>query len=333
MNKNFLNLSLEKKLNLIHTAGNKFDVSDMIIEKDFWVCWLLEKLFKLPIKMAFKGGTSLSKIFNLIKRFSEDVDITIDYTNFRQKLDLTNISRSQLKKISNELKGQLQIYVSETVIPYLHAQLLEIPHKKSFEIILSDDGERLQFYYPSIVNKQLGYLRDHVLIEFGIRNSTEPCEKHDVVTYLDYLIEDGNVILPKPKVDILSPVRTFWEKATLMHVECHRNRFNKNPERLSRHWYDLFMLYNSDIGKQALSSINILKSVVWHKKAFFNASYANYDDCLSGKFRLIPDDANQVNLAQDFNSMIQAEMFYESPPGFDEMMRSLQELETVLNEG
>lgn len=106
MNNNFLNLSLEKQLNLIYKAGNKFDVSDVIIEKDFWVCWLLEKLFKLPIKMAFKGGTSLSKGFGLIKRFSEDIDITIDYTNFGQKLDLANISRSQIKKISNELKEQ-----------------------------------------------------------------------------------------------------------------------------------------------------------------------------------------------------------------------------------
>ncbi|MGD9109181.1 MAG: nucleotidyl transferase AbiEii/AbiGii toxin family protein [Gammaproteobacteria bacterium] len=331
MNKSFLNLLLEKKLNLIHMAGNKFDVSDMIIEKDFWVCWLLEKLFKLPIKMAFKGGTSLSKVFNLIKRFSEDIDITIDYTNFRQELDLTNTSRSQLKKISNKLKEQLQIYVSETVVPYLHAQLLKIPNTKSFEIVLNDDGERLQFYYPSIVSQQLGYLRDHVLIEFGIRNSTEPCEKHDIVTYLGRVVDNENIILPKPKIDILSPVRTFWEKATLMHVECHRNRFNKNPERLSRHWYDLFMLYNSDIGKQASSSTDILQSVIEHKKAFFNASYTNYDDCLNGKFNLIPSEINQVNLAKDFNKMIQAGMFYESPPKFDEMVKSLRELETTLN--
>ena len=226
----------------------------------------------------------------------------------------------------------MQIYVSEIVVPYLHTQLLQIPNNKLFEIILSDDGERLQFYYPSIVNKQLGYLRDHVLIEFGIRNSTEPCEKHDIATYLDCVVENGNIVLPKPKIDILSPMRTFWEKATLMHVECHRDRFNKNPERLSRHWYDLFMLYNSDIGKQALSSTDILQSVIEHKKAFFNASYTKYDDCLNGKFCLVPTEVNQIKLAKDFNSMVQAGMFYESPPRFDEMMRSLQELETVLNE-
>lgn len=218
------------------------------------------------------------------------------------------------------------------MVPYLHKQLLKIPNKKSFEIVLSDDGERLQFYYPSVANKQPGYLRDHVLIEFGIRNSTEPCETRDIITYLDYVVEDENIFLPKPKVDILSPVRTFWEKVTLMHAECHRDRFNKDPERLSRHWYDLFMLYNSDIGKQALSSADILKNVIEHKKAFFNASYTNYDDCLNGKFCLVPTEINQANLAKDFNRMIQAGMFYESPPKFDEIMKSLRELEVVLNE-
>jgi hypothetical protein len=116
---NFFELPTEEKLALFRQSADLLDVSDLIIEKDLWVCWLLETLFSLPVHMAFKGGTSLSKGFNLIKRFSEDCDITIDYRHFYNQLELDNISRSQLKKVSDVLKQQLQHYVSETILPYL----------------------------------------------------------------------------------------------------------------------------------------------------------------------------------------------------------------------
>jgi hypothetical protein len=331
MSDDFFSLPLVEQSAFIKKAGDQFDVSDMIIEKDLWVCWLLEKIFALPIQMVFKGGTSLSKVFGLIKRFSEDCDITIDYRNFKPELDLKQSSRAQLKKVSDQLKGQLKTYISETVFPYLQEQISKIFPKKIFEITLSEDGEQLRFYYPSITNISHGYLRDHILIEFGVRNSTEPCEKHQVLPYLaQAVIRDLD--LPKPIIYTLSPIRTFWEKATLIHVECHRDRLVKTPERLSRHWYDLFMLNNSWVSEQALSQSNVLENVLEHKKAFFSASYANYDDCLCGKFRLIPETKGLKNLALDFTDMIEAEMFYELPPTFDEIINSLHDLETKINQ-
>lgn len=331
MNHDFFYLPLEQQLLLIRKTGDRFDVSDIMIEKDLWICWLLEKLFALPIKMAFKGGTSLSKAFGLIKRFSEDVDVTIDYLNFDRELDLTHTNRTQLKKISARLKEQLKTYIAETILPYFHKQTLKIFPEKSFKITLSDDGEKLRFYYPSIINQQTDYLRDHALIEFGVRNSTEPCEKHRITPYLADVI-DENTSLPTPMIDVLSPLRTFWEKATLIHVECHRDHFVETPERLSRHWYDLFMLNQSWVGQQALLRDDIFKSVIEHKKAFFNTSYAHYDDCLKGKFYLIPTKSYQTNLVKDFHQMITAGMFYaDTPPTFEEIIESLKKLEGVIN--
>ncbi len=104
------------------------------------------------------------------------------------------------------------------------------------------------------------YLRDHVLVEFGIRNSTEPCENHQIVPYLIHSI-GSEIIVPKPVINTLSPIRTFWEKVTLIHVECHRERLHQTPERLSRHWYDLYMLSHSHIGVEALERLDILESV------------------------------------------------------------------------
>ena len=331
MNKSFFYLSTDEKVTLLTRAAEQLDFSELIIEKDIWVCWLLEKIFSLPIQMAFKGGTSLSKVFNLINRFSEDCDITIDYRYFNQTIDLGTITRSQLKKVSEQLKNQLKMYVSEVVLPHLQEHVIrELPLSDVFEIQLSNDGEQLRFYYPSLANSQSGYLRDHVLIEFGIRNCTEPCDRHQITTYLAQDL-NASVDLPKPLINTLSPLRTFWEKVTLIHVECNRDRFIKSPERLSRHWYDLYMLNNSWVSTQALARNDILKSVIEYKKAFFNASYANYDDCLNGHCKLIPSTGSLANLKSDFLMMIDAGMFYKSPPAFDEMILSLKKLQADIN--
>lgn len=328
---NFFELPIEEKLVFISRAADQLDVSDLIIEKDLWVCWLLDATFSLPIPMAFKGGTSLSKGFNLIKRFSEDCDVTIDYRHFSAPLELEKISRSQLKKVSEKLKLILHHYVSGTILSWLKNKASVSFPGIDFEITLSDDGEQLRFYYPSIIasSPQI-YLRDHVLMEFGMRNSIEPCKKIQINPYLSNVITQ-NIELPSPTVDILSPIRTYWEKITLIHVECNRERMISTPERLSRHWYDLFILHQSWVGKEALLQIDILKDVILHKKAFFNASYAHYDDCLNGKLRLIPDEKNQKNLLSDFSKMISAAMFYETPPSFITIINELKELEDSIN--
>ena len=353
MSNNFFTLSAEEQSALIKKASDQCHLPEIIIEKDIWVCWLLQKIFTLPIQMAFKGGTSLSKVFNLIKRFSEDCDITIDYHHFKPDLNLENISRTQLKKHGDQLKAQLQTYISDTALPHLKNEISKIFPDEKFKITLSDDGEQLRFYYPSVVNTSFlaaqngdflitensdylltetgSYLRDHVFIEFGVRNSTEPCENHLIEPYLSQAIKI-DLGLPKTMVNTLSPTRTFFEKATLIHVECHRDRMIKTPERLSRHWYDLFMLQTSWVGKQALSQHAILKSVIEHKKAFFNASYANYDDCLLKKFRLIPDTYYLKTLEQDYTQMINAGMFHETPPTFNEIIKTLGGLERSINE-
>lgn len=327
----FFDLSAEEQLALIHQAGAYFDLPDLIIEKDLWVCWILEKVFALPIQAAFKGGTSLSKVFGLISRFSEDCDITIDYRNFKPDLNLKALNRTQLKKISAELKKQLQNYIAKTVMPYLQEQVVNFFPKEKFEITLSDDGEQLRFYYPSIINPSRSYLRDHVLMEFGVRNSTEPCEKYPIVSYLAQVIHQP-LNLPNSLVETLSPIRTFWEKATLIHVECHRGRFDQTVERLSRHWYDLFMLNDAWVGAQALSNLEVLKSVIEHKSAFFNASYAHYGDCLAGKFLLVPTGEALEELMRDFVQMEKAGMFHKSPPTFEIIVKELKQLENKINQ-
>jgi hypothetical protein len=332
MSKSFFQLSADEKLALLSQAANQLDLSELIIEKDLWMCWILEKIFSLPIHMAFKGGTSLSKVFNLIHRFSEDCDITIDYRLFNPELELEHITRSQLRKISEHLKRSLKTYISTTVLPHLHEHITKDFPDEAIEIQLSEDGEQLHFYYPIVANSTENYIREHVLIEFGIRNCTEPCDPHQITPYLEKIINNTDIVLPKPTISTLSPIRTFWEKITLIHVECNRDRFIKSPDRLSRHWYDLYMLNNSWVGPAALLRDDIFKSVIEYKKAFFNASYACYDDCLNRNFKLIPTQDSLKNLAADYSKMISAGMFYQDPPSFDNIISSLKNLESALNQ-
>ena len=169
-----------------------------------------------------------------------------------------------------------------------------------------------------------------MFIEFGVRNSTEPCEKYPLKTYLGDVIAN-DLGLPNPIVNTLSPIRTFFEKATLIHVECHRDSTKPTPDRFSRHWYDLYILSNSFVGKEALSNFEILRSVVEHKKAFWNYSFVSYDDCLSGKLRLIPNQNYLNGLEKDYKQMINAGMFNETPPLFSDIIKHLSELEDEIN--
>lgn len=357
MPNNFFTLPPPEQAALIEKSANQLGMPAIIIEKDIWVCWLLEKIFSLPtMQMAFRGGTSLSKVFNVIKRFSEDCDISVDYHNFKPDLDLENISRTQLdKKITPELKNKLKEYISETVLPCLKNEINKSLPKYAFDITLNPNGEELRFYYPSVVssaflttedgkysttengdyliteNNNENYLKDHVFIEFGARNSTEPCEKYQLETYLSSVI-DVELGLPRPIVNTLSPIRTFFEKLTLIHVECYRDNTKPTPDRYSRHWYDVYMLNSSCVGKEALSHFEILENVVEHKKAFFHYSFMDYDDCLSGKLRLIPNENYLKNLEKDYIQMINAGMFNETPSSFKEIISGLSKLEENIND-
>lgn len=330
MKDEFLQLPKEIRLEVLQEAENALGTPALVLEKDIWICWLLDKLFMLSIQMAFKGGTSLSKVFNLIQRFSEDIDITIDYQNFKETIDFQNISKSQLKKTSNELKEQLADYASREIKPYITDYVAKEFDKSKFDVTLSDNGEKLYFVYPSVFDTDFDYLRSHVLIEFGVRNDTEPSESHQIKTAISQFVEE-NFTLPTANITVLSPIRTFWEKATLMHVECHRKRFNDNPNRLSRHWYDLVKLADSWVGKQALKRIDILSNVLEQKKAFFNANYTNYDKCHNTEFQLVPNKGEIPYLEKDYLKMVDAGMFQEEAMNFDEIIERLIGLQDAIN--
>jgi hypothetical protein len=330
----FLLLDDDERRKILAGAAQQLGRSAQALEKDVWVCWALEQLWATPnaVKMAFKGGTSLSKVYDAIERFSEDVDVTLDYRSLDPDFDpfAEGISKNKLKTAGERLRTLVTSHVHDIVVPHLRARLSSVSADASYAVDGSANGEEVRIKYRSVVDAPHGYIADSVLLEFGGRNITEPNEKHTVTPYIASVLE--GVVLPSATVDALVGSRTFWEKATLMHVECNREDFKSGADRMSRHWCDLYKLADHAIGKSAVANRALLADVVKHKKVFFSASYANYDACCAGGLKLVPSDAGLVVLRADHNDMVAAGMFFRGPPTFDDVVARLRKLEAEINE-
>ncbi|MFA7579956.1 nucleotidyl transferase AbiEii/AbiGii toxin family protein [Castellaniella sp.] len=330
----YFDLPLAEQAELLQGLAPVLGRRAEILEKDIWLCQALGVLFALPDRkpMAFKGGTSLSKVYRAIERFSEDVDVTIDYRSLIQNVpDLATLSSNQRKKLSDALKAALVDHVTQELVPTLRDALAEALPGCEITLEVSDDAEKLWLFYPSAVENTDAYLRPSVLIEFGGRNATLP---QDTLTITpDVAAHVPGLLFPHAQVAVLSPMRTFWEKATLIHVECHRPALRAGAERLSRHWYDLARLADHEVGRNALADVELLQDVLHIKETFFRSGFSHYDLCLSGGLRLVPEAALLDALKQDYQAMLSAQMFYGEALPFDRIIERLTALEEEINQG
>jgi len=311
--------------------------SATIIEKDFWVCWTLQRVFSSPTLPGplFKGGTSLSKVYKIIERFSEDVDIVLDRhaLGFTGDQDLPNIAGTNKRNRKlDELVGKCSEIVQGTV----HEEL-----KNSFRSVLGEgdwtitvdpadaDRQSLLFAYPLGLEADLyglgSYIRPVVRLEFGCRGDVWPSERQSIQPYIADVLP-GILAQPIADVHVLRPERTFWEKATLLHAVFHSG---KMPPRLSRHHYDLARLYRHEYGQLAIKDFGLLASVVEHKKIFFREAAARYDLAKPGSLRVCPPDVHVAQIRSDYRDM--REMFFAEAPPFDTVMADLRELEDRVN--
>ena len=334
MSESFLALNDSDQRDILNTAANRLRRQAVVLEKDVWICWVLQTLFSIPNHhpMAFKGGTSLSKVYGIVDRFSEDVDVTLDYRGFGDAFDpfAHDASKNQQKKFSERLRSGVAIYVNDIVEPALAAAAGELPTRGKHEIRIDENGEKVWFAYPSVVEEPDDYLTSEVLLEFGGRNVIDPNERHKIGPDIADLTQ--SVDYPLADVTVLAPTRTFWEKATLIHVECNRGRLSDRQHRLSRHWFDLMCLMEHDVGQSAIENRELLLDVVSHKKVFFNASYARYDDCLEGRLRLVPEGDELLGLESDYRQMLSAGMVNSEAPAFGALMTRIREIETQVND-
>ena len=306
-----------------------------LLEKDLWVVWTLCALVDTPFNHAltFKGGTSLSKAYRAIRRFSEDLDITYDIRAIAADLVADNdgkvipSTRNQERRWSRTIRERLTQWVAEQALPAIVAHFDDA----SLDAQVRTDGDRVFVTYQPLFPDH-GFVRPEVMVEFGARSTGDPREERlierDAATHLE------NIELPSARPRVMLAERTFWEKATAAHVFCRQRRMR--GDRLSRHWYDLVRLDEIEYGARALANRDLALDVARHKAVFFrendiNGNVINYTAAVSGDLQLVPEEPALGELADDYARMAAGGMLLDDAEEFEVVMERCADIQARAN--
>ena len=320
-----INASPEERQRVFQTAAAALRIAPEMVEKDFWVCRILQKLFQdeaLRKILRFKGGTSLSKVFHLIQRFSEDVDLILDWrcvtgenpllprSNTKQDIFNKSIQDSSGKYISGDLRAMVDAAMGGECS------------------VVSDvnDDHVLLLQYP--LSFRSSYIVPHIRLEIGPLASWLPNQEFPVFPYVAEAFPQLSIV-PVSVPTILAE-RTFWEKVTILHQEHHRPEHLKVPMRYSRHYYDLFMMAQSDCAVNAMKDVSLLKQVVDFKRKFYPRAWARYDLAVPGTIELLPAPHSLQSLQTDYAAM--KNMIFGIYPSWEMIIQKLTELQRNIND-
>ncbi len=339
----------EERQAALEEAAAQMGVEPVIIEKDFWVCWTLQQLYSLPEiapHITFKGGTSLSKAYGLIERFSEDIDLVISkdalgIKDFRE----ANISNNEYDRRIKAVRKQATVFVTEHILPQLQQRIADKLGQYDNRILEIDstvqDQQTLLFYYPRILNYKQGanfsnmtfgksnfandYIKPHIKLEFGARGDKTP---NTIKTVSPYLHNHFPTLFtsPESEVPVLTAERTFWEKVTIFHALNHNS---KETARLSRHYYDVYCMSKKGTAEDAIAQEGLLDEVVINKMTFYGDPKASYETAKIGTLKLTPHEALRLQLQRDYTDM--QEMFFNEAPTFESVMDEIERLEKRIN--
>jgi len=308
----------------IETAAG-LGTTPAVIEKDFWVTWVLGRLFQNPELarlLMFKGGTSLSKAYRLIERFSEDIDLILDWRVLSGEDPLAARSRSSQERLNEEINEQAQAFIGGEL---LHHASQAVGDMCRCDIDLTDPHV-INARYPAAFSDR--YLRPEVRLEIGPLASWLPYEERIIRSYAAEAFPHVFERTECP-VRVITAERTFWEKATILHHEAHRPSGNPQPPRYSRHYYDVAKMAESPVKDAALADVALLANVVEFKERFYPRGWARYDLAKPGTFRLVPEGHVLVAVRADYRSM--ANMIFGNIPKFDDIMTILKGLQDEIN--
>lgn len=348
MNKAYLEIlqgSEDERRALFLETARRLGTAIQHVEKDFWVCWVLDALFNGlqsgEPRLLFKGGTSLSKAYGLIDRFSEDVDVTVFRDDLGQAAsidDLEALSGKKRQARLDSIKASCQRYIAGPLRDHLGVVIEDMlraagvePNRGRLTLDESDaDGQTLLFWYPSVTEGG-GYIRSAVKIESGAKSALDP---HHARTVMPYLSEDvPHLDLRVQEVITVDPERTFWDKVVILHGTRrwfeHRGRLRQEGQRISRHYYDVFRLVTSDIGERATKDRALGIDCMRHARMFFNRPDLDLDHAVPGTFALVPPDGLKDALQRDYEAM--AGMIFWAVPTFATVLAAIAELEAQLN--
>jgi hypothetical protein len=340
----FAQRSSGDRADLFRAVATQRGLNAAIVEKDFWVCWTLKRLFTLeapPAGLLFKGGTSLAKVFKVIERFSEDIDLSFNRADlgFGGASDPGAAgSGKKRQKSLDSLTAACRQVIHDALVPRLQTAFSAALTKaggQAWTLEIADDDpdqQTLVFRYPSSIAPASAagpvYIRPMVRMEIGARSDHWPAIE-GVVT--PYAAEEFPRLFPAPtcSVHVLAAERTFWEKATILHVWHHAPADKVLRDRQSRHYYDLVRMYEHGIGREAMKNTDLLLKVAEHKSIFFASPAAKYAEARPGTLRLVPPDCRLGELRRDYQST--QEMIFGETPTFEHVMKILGKIEATIN--
>jgi hypothetical protein len=335
----FLTFSEQDRRLAFNNAAVGMRLTPVIVEKDFWVSWLLGLLFSQPEwagQLVFKGGTSLSKVFGVIDRFSEDIDLSLQPAFVGVDVAAFDALQSRIKRDAamNEMQALCAEKVLQLVMPTLEAVISQAlgaaPHGAWLRFVLDAEAKSpvVFFAYPTTQTTGFEYVRPEVKLEFGTLTDQQPTGVHAVRPLMaqsyEVLFADWQC-----EVQALALERTFWEKATILHAEFHRPESTVMPVRYARHYFDMVKLLQHPQAQQMLANVAQCQRVVNWKSKVFARAWARYDLAAPGTFRLVPPPSRHAALAQDYTRM--QPMFMSQPPSFADLLTQLASAESQLN--
>ncbi len=329
-------LSTEDQSEVLEQARAKTGRPTHLLEKDVWVVWTLGALFEsaLATDLTFKGGTSLSKAYKIIDRFSEDLDLTYDIRKLIGDLtggaEFLPKSRSQAGKWTKAVRDRLPEWIACEVQPILQ-KAMELAKLNATLEIAGTEHDKLLLHYPA-AKQGTGYMGPVVTLEFGARATGEPHQVVPVACDMHSLV--GGVTFPTASPLVMSVARTFWEKATATHVYCAQGRIR--GERYARHWHDLAAIMRSPYFRTAIDDRAVARAVAEHKSHFFiekdvDGETIDYIMAVEGRLQIVPDGGAREALAMDYAKMIEDQVMIGDALPFDELMKVCADLAQQAN--
>ncbi|WP_321955352.1 nucleotidyl transferase AbiEii/AbiGii toxin family protein [Paraburkholderia bannensis] len=321
-------------------TANRLGTAVQNVEKDFWVCWVLDALFNgLPAhgpRLLFKGGTSLSKGFGLISRFSEDIDITVfrdDLGQPAEPAELEALSGKKRRQRLDAIREACQLFIQGDFEAGLRTRAVDFIQKGfTLESDPDDaDGQSLLLWYPTAVAQADGYVRSAVKIESGAKSALDP---HTAVTVRPYIADDlPHMELGVSNVTTVQPERTLWDKIVILHGlrqwYDRRGELRHGGQRVSRHYYDVYQLLRSPHTARWLANGSLAEDCARHARLFFGSSDLGLDAAAHGTFTLMPSAAMLDALRRDYSAM--AGMIFHDVPDLRDVLASVEQLENDIN--
>ena len=333
MTEHYLSLSREDGLEALGVAATQSGRAAHLLEKDIWVVWAIDGLFSSALgkHLVFKGGTSLSKAYDVIGRFSEDIDVTYDVRELIPELvgdraPPIPTTNSQAEKWRGAIDQKLAAWVQDKALAVIKKHV----ETTGVDVTITVEGTNIYIDYDPLA-KGTGYVPPRVTLEFGARSTGEPSEEKEIsCDAAEYL---PKLEFPTAKPKVMLPKRTFWEKATAVHVYCAKG---SQGDRYSRHWHDLVRLDDAGYAQAAFDDRALAKNVAEFKGKFFRAKDSagnpiDYVAAVSGGLKLVPDAAAIKTLEADYKKMAEDGILLGDVEPFAKLMQRCADLEKRAN--